>query len=220
MLDRIYIPGEKIMDSEGYVRGHGTYENNREYISTTYGKLEIINKLISVRPLHNLRYHPEIGDVIVGRITGIANKKWKVKINTITDTTLQLSSINLPGGIQRRKLESDEMRMREYFDLNDVLVAEVQKVNKNGMVSLHTRNDKYGKLKNGMLIEVPSHLVRHYPTHFLHNGAVLIILGINGYIWLATENKEEYIKMFRIANYIKESVKLMRIIDSNYLLTF
>lgn len=61
------------------------------------GVLEKVNKLISVRPL-KARYQGEIGDVIVGRITEVQQKRWKVDTNSKLDSVLLLSSVNLPGG--------------------------------------------------------------------------------------------------------------------------
>jgi exosome complex component RRP4 len=51
---------------------------------------------------------------------------------------------------------------------------------------LHTRSTKYGKLKHGMLVAVPSHLIKRLKHHFhkLPCG-VNVILGCNGYVWVA-----------------------------------
>ena len=40
----------------------------------------------------------DVGDVIVGRISEVGNKRWKVDVNAKQDAVLLLSSINLPGG--------------------------------------------------------------------------------------------------------------------------
>jgi exosome complex component RRP4 len=74
-----------------------------------------------------------------------------------------LSSVNLPGGVQvggftekkihswilnqRRKLESDELQMRGFFEEGDLLVAEVQAFFSDGAMSLHTRSLRYGKVR-------------------------------------------------------------------------
>ena len=83
-----------------------------------------------------------------------------------------LSSVNLPGGIQvtfffprripqifyllfftfttttkRRKLEADELQMRNFFEEGDLFVAEVQSLFADGAPSLHTRSLKFGKVK-------------------------------------------------------------------------
>ena len=47
---------------------------------------------------------------------------------------------------QRRKLESDELQMRNFFEEGDLLVAEVQAFFADGAMSIHTRSLKYGKV--------------------------------------------------------------------------
>nr|CAD7401036.1 unnamed protein product [Timema poppensis] len=61
------------------------------------GVVEQVNKLISVKPIKT-RYNGEIGDVVVGRITEVQQKRWKVDTNSRLDSVLLLSSVNLPGG--------------------------------------------------------------------------------------------------------------------------
>ena len=91
-------------------------------------------------------------------------RRWKVDANGRQDAVLMLSSVNLPGGVQvrtarntfvpkltsyflqRRKLESDELQMRNFFEEGDLLVAEVQAFFSDGAMSLHTRSLKYGKV--------------------------------------------------------------------------
>jgi len=113
-------------------------------------------------------------------------RRWKVDANARQDAVLMLSSVNLPGGVQRRKLESDELQMRNFFEEGDLLVAEVQAFFADGAMSLHTRSLKYGKLRNGQLVSVPPILIRRLKSHFcsLPSG-VDLILGLNGYIWIS-----------------------------------
>ena len=76
---------------------------------------------------HIIRYNPEVGDLVVGRISEVCvlssnagelfflsnvirhrnvsiskvgPKRWKVELNARLDGVLMLSSVNLPGGIQ------------------------------------------------------------------------------------------------------------------------
>jgi exosome complex component RRP4 len=84
------------------------------------GVVERVNKLVSVRPLKS-RYSGEVGDVVIGRILEIGNKRWRVDSNSKQDAALMLSSINLPGGIQRRKSENDELQMRNFFAEGEIL---------------------------------------------------------------------------------------------------
>lgn len=48
--------------------------------------------------MYDRRYIGEVGDVVIGRITEVGNKRWKVDANTVLDSALLLSCVNLPGG--------------------------------------------------------------------------------------------------------------------------
>jgi len=152
--------------------------------------IERVNKLVIVRAIKT-RYNPEVGDLVVGRITEVQPRRWKVDANSRQDAVLMLSSVNLPGGVQRRKLESDELQMRLFFEEGDLLVAEVQAFFSDGAMSLHTRSLKYGKLRNGQLVTVPPILVRRLKSHFVALPCgVDLILGLNGYVWVSKHVKE------------------------------
>ncbi|KAJ3377309.1 exosome non-catalytic core subunit rrp4 [Lobulomyces angularis] len=182
---KIVTPGEIITDDQQYMRGHGTYSNEENLVASLGGVIERVNKLISVKPLR-ARYNGEIGDVIVGRITEVQQKRWKVDLNARQDATLLLSSVNLPGGVQRRKTELDELQMRSFFVEGHLLSAEVQSFFQDGGASLHTRSNKYGKLRNGSLVTVPSALIKRSKSHFITLPCgVDLILGVNGYIWVS-----------------------------------
>lgn len=56
---------------------------------------------------------------------------------------------------QRRKLESDELQMRTFFEEGDLLVAEVQAFFADGAMSLHTRSLKYGKVRSRPIPPIP-----------------------------------------------------------------
>ncbi|KAJ1641733.1 Exosome complex component rrp4 [Coemansia erecta] len=185
LASRIVTPGTAITSDPAYMRGHGTFGENDTIYSSVAGAVERINKLVSVRPLKQ-RYSGEIGDIVVGRITEVGSKRWRVDVNSRQDGVLLLSSINLPGGIQRRKLESDELQMRTFFAEGDLVFAEVQSFFADGGLSLHTRSIQYGKLRNGQLVTVFPQLVPRSRSHFhtLPCG-VDIVVGVNGYIWVS-----------------------------------
>lgn len=130
----VVTPGESITSSKEYMRsvfptfqccpltinsGHGTYVEVDQVMAAVAGTIERVNKLISVRPL-NARYVPEVGDLVIGRIVEVGNMRWKVDANARQDAVLMLSSVNLPGGVQRRKIESDALKMREFLAEGDV----------------------------------------------------------------------------------------------------
>ncbi|KAJ9071152.1 Exosome complex component rrp4 [Entomophthora muscae] len=182
---KIVSPGDIITDDEAFMRGFGTYKDGEVIRSSVAGSVSVLNKLITASSFRG-RYNGEIGDVVVARITEVSQKRWKVDVNSRQDATILLSSVILPGGVQRRKSESDELKMRQFLSEGDLIVAEVQTINSENGLGLHTRSTKYGKLRNGQLVKVPSLLVQRSRSHFLVlSCGVSVILGLNGYIWVS-----------------------------------
>jgi len=188
----IVTPGDVITTNDaGFMRGHGTHGEGNKMVASVAGVVERVNKLISVKPL-KARYYGEIGDVIVGRILEVSQKRWKVDTNSRLDSMLMLSAINLPGGVQRRKSEADELQMRTFFSEGDVLSAEVQAFFSDGSMAIHTRSLKYGKLFNGTFLGVPPALIKRCKSHFhILPCGVEVILGLNGYIWVSQPKPEK-----------------------------
>ncbi|XP_044180679.1 exosome complex component RRP4-like [Acropora millepora] len=187
----IVSPGDVITEDTGYMRGHGTYIDGDKLIASVAGVVERVNKLICVRPFKT-RYNGEVGDVVVGRITEVGQKRWKVETFSKLDSVLLLSSVNLPGGELRRRSAEDELMMRHFLAEGDLISAEVQSLYSDGSLSLHTRSLKYGKLREGTLVQVPPSLIKRCKTHFLNFpcGAT-VILGNNGYVWICPLEEEE-----------------------------
>jgi exosome complex RNA-binding protein Rrp4 len=86
----LVVPGQPISTERGFLKGHGTYldgstgESNDDFdgpllIASVAGQIERVNKLISVKPAKS-RYMGEVGDLVVGRISAIDSKRWKVDI--------------------------------------------------------------------------------------------------------------------------------------------
>ncbi|KAH8719164.1 hypothetical protein GQ44DRAFT_742047 [Phaeosphaeriaceae sp. PMI808] len=192
-------PGEHITSDPQWMRGHGTYVPTGEttIISTVAGHMHKTNKLLSVQALR-ARYQPEIGDLVVGRIVSVQTKKWSVDIAAPMLASLPLSSINLPGGILRRRTAVDELNIRTFFAEGDLLVAEVQSLHQDNTASLHTRSLKYGKLRNGLftslagagggILSRKGGVVRSRRQVFTLNtaaGEIDVVLGVNGYIFIS-----------------------------------
>ncbi|KAI0472904.1 hypothetical protein GGR56DRAFT_697716 [Xylariaceae sp. FL0804] len=206
--DAIVTPGEVITEDSQWMRGHGTYTTTEPpaIVSSVAGTLAKTNKLLSVRPLR-ARYAPEIGDLVVGRVVEVQTRRWRVDVGATLLAQLPLSAVNLPGGIQRRRTETDELQIRTFLSEGDLLVAEVQQLFGDGGAVLHTRSLKYGKLRNGLFVAVTGvggggGVVRARRQAFTidagvgasahaHAGAddggdrIAVVLGVNGYIWIS-----------------------------------
>ncbi|KAK1504746.1 exosome complex exonuclease RRP4 [Colletotrichum tamarilloi] len=192
----IVTPGEIITDDPQWMRGHGTYitQNTTDIVSSVAGTVTRTNKLLSVRPLR-ARYTPEIGDLVVGRIVEVQAKRWRVDVGSSQLAILQISAINLPGGILRKRTDTDELQIRSFFAEGDLVVAEVQQLHQDGAASLHTRSLKYGKLRNGVFVAVTGTgggggVVRAKRQQWVMDAAhgaakVHVTLGVNGFIWIS-----------------------------------
>jgi exosome complex component RRP4 len=209
----IVTPGEVITsDSTQFLRGHGTYIDNRgRLVASIAGKVERVNKLISVRP-PKARYTGEVGDVVVGCVVEVLQKRWLVDIGGHQLSVLPLTSVNLPGGQQRRRTTEDQLQMRELYEEGDLISAEVQKFFHDGAASIHARSLNFGKLLNGQNIAVTPALVPQLKQHFvqLKDLGVDIILGKNGRVWI-TVSRESNLKHNDIRN-----VDLMRKMDQEH----
>lgn len=188
---QLVVPGDVVTSEPGTLKGKGVVEReDGKLVATMCGVVEHVNKLLYVRPLKQ-RYGGSIGDVVVGRIVEVQTDRWSVEIGTSQLASLSLGSIHLPGNIQRRRTDEDALKMREFFVEDDMISAEVQKVNDNGEVSLQTRNARYGKLQNGSLVNITSVYVRRQAQHLvtLPQIGVMVVLGCNGWIWICAPPK-------------------------------
>ena len=64
-------------------------------MASVMGSVEITNKLIMVKPLKS-KYTPQVGDIVVGRVQEIANKRWRVDIKASGYAYLSLNSTYIP----------------------------------------------------------------------------------------------------------------------------
>ncbi|KAI3395388.1 hypothetical protein diail_1379 [Diaporthe ilicicola] len=207
----IVTPGEVITTNPQWMRGHGTYtsaqqgggggdDDSTAIVSSLAGVISRTNKLLSVRPLR-ARYTPEVGDLVVGRIVEVQSKRWRVDVGSVQLAGLPLSAINLPGGIQRRRTETDELAIRSFFAEGDLLVAEVQQLYADGGAVLHTRSLRYGKLRNGVFLTVSGvggggGVVRsRRQVWTMEVGALQskidVVLGVNGYVWISKHVEDQ-----------------------------
>ena len=87
----------------------------------------------------------------------------------------------------------DQLQMRTLFQEGDLICAEIQNVHADGLISLHTRSLKYGKLENGQCLQISATLVKRLPQHFLSLPiGIDIILGKNGFVWLTRTIPSEW----------------------------
>jgi exosome complex component RRP4 len=186
-------------------------------VASLAGTVQRVNKLISVIPTSSSVYTGQVGDLIIGRITGVGGSRWKVSLTcshngSTREGQLPLSGVNLPGGVQRIRTSEDVLAMRSLYKEGDLVSCEVQNVQRDGTLILHTRSLRYGKLENGVLTTVPPGLVGRRKNHFAtieskvfqkegdnnsmdvdeDEGDVDVYLGLNGGIWIQRKVPSEW----------------------------
>ncbi|ELP89770.1 exosome complex exonuclease RRP4, putative [Entamoeba invadens IP1] len=206
--DKHVTPGDVVYYEEGCIPGNGISVKGQDYVSNVHGLVHRINKLVCVDPIRS-RYSGDVGDVIVGRIASIGQSAWRVDINAKNNAVLQLSSVNLPDGIQRRRTADDSLNMKSFFDVNELICAEVQAMSGQSGLQIHTRNERYGKLSNGMLLVVHPSLIKRCKSHIsFFNCGVKFICGMNGFIFITFGKEPEktnahFEKLSRVANCVR-----------------
>jgi len=201
----LVLPGQVIATSssdnenDGFLRGHGTYverdedSNTDRLVASVAGRVERVNKLISVFPVASSVYQGQVGDLVVGRVTSVQATRWKVQLTSVgREAQLPLSGVHLPGGAQRVRTAQDARDMRQYLQEGDLVSAEVHNVQNDGTLVLHTRSLRYGKLENGCLAVVPPALMERRKHHFVQLLGMTVLWGTNGYLWIQRSFPEEH----------------------------
>ena len=93
--DKIVLPGDLI--GENLTSGHGTYQLEGLIYASVAGVTHLEGNVIWVKPLKR-RYKPSSGEIVVGRVVNVDNKRWMVDINSYQHAILNLAATTLPGG--------------------------------------------------------------------------------------------------------------------------
>ena len=203
------LPGEPLPGAAGCMLGHGTRDDQTSGegpVATVAGRVERVNQLVRVAAVLGGRYRGEVGEVVIGQVTALQVRRWRLDVGATSDGVLQLSAINLPGGVLRRRTDLDALQMRKYFVEGDLVVCEVQSLHADGGLALHTRSLKYGKvslfsllffsflltgvrqLRGGTVVRLrPSQMGRASSSFAEVEGGdgdqLLLIVGANGLLW-------------------------------------
>ncbi|KAL0249547.1 hypothetical protein GEMRC1_004777 [Eukaryota sp. GEM-RC1] len=187
----IVTPGDLITTEEDYLRGHGTNLKDNHLTAALTGVVQRLNKLISVQP-YKSRYRGDVGDIVVGRVVEVANRRWKVDVGARQHAVLMLSAINLPSSEVRRRSALDELNMRKFYTEGNLITAEVQQIFHDGSLALHARR-RYGKLDNGVFCKVHPSLIKRSPIQLItfEELSLEVVLGRNGFVWIGPLITEE-----------------------------
>uniref|UniRef100_A0A0N5BRC3 KH_dom_type_1 domain-containing protein n=1 Tax=Strongyloides papillosus TaxID=174720 RepID=A0A0N5BRC3_STREA len=180
----VVIPGQRLNLDNDDIRGSGIIDINGVPVSTVCGVLNKVNKLVKVNPYGGV-YNGEVGDVVVGRVVEVQQRRWKLDISSRQEALLNFTNFQLPGVKNQRRSLNDELALQSLLVRGDLISGEIHSIYSDGTILLQTRSSKYGKLGKGVLVKVPFYLVTRSKTHlFKHEKGVSFVFGCNGNIWV------------------------------------
>ena len=187
MERKIIIPGEMIIEGEGYLPGEGTEKRNKGIYALKYGLAEETNNLIKVISLSGV-YNPRRGNVVIGQVEEITFNGWIININAPENAFLSLMEV--PRYVNKDGLD-------EIMDIGDMAVVKIWGINKRG-IDVSLKSIGLGKIDEGIIMEVNPHKV---PRVIGKEGSMIklikdntgcnITVGQNGLIWIKGNKVED-----------------------------
>lgn len=203
--NKLYIPGENIELKQDALHGHGIIKKDNllfeKYIVTSFGTISKINKLVLLNPIFRTKYKPAIGDMIIGVIEKVGNKRWFLDINSIK-CILNTSAIIQPSS----DIKTDII-MRDHLNIGDIIICEVQKIGKS--ISVHTHQQNYGK-REGILLRVPVFMIINSFIFESIKKDFKVIIGLNGLILISGINNNKKDKIIKYIKLCREEIKIIK----------
>jgi len=206
---KIVIPGEVVGNSKSGRAGYGTYFDGDKIVSTFLGILREIKGYLSVVPLAGI-YVPDVGDKIIGVIISVQKFGWIVDINSPWKGFLSLSE-----GVDQ--FVDKRVDISRFFDVGDVIYAEVQDVRRGADIQLSMKSPIARKLRGGMLTKITPSKV---PRLIGKSGSMIdmikektktvIRVGQNGIVWLNGEDTRKAVNAVKV---IDEKSHVMGLTD-------
>jgi exosome complex component RRP4 len=153
------------------------------YVASVCGHVERVNKLVSVIPT----------PPIVPRACGkrlwdeswrsghtLESSDWRL----VSDRSLPLSGVHLPGGVQRVRTQEDSREMDCCQERRPSHCRSSQHASRWNTHATYKIIEAYGKVENGCLVSVPPSLIARRKNHFCDIDDITLLLGMNGSFWI------------------------------------
>jgi len=81
-----------------------------------------------------------------------------------------------------------------------------------GSMSLHTRTNKFGRLRGGTLVQVAPGLIKRLEQHIiaLPELQAELVIGLNGYIWVSAMDKSNSPKCREIVAIVRNAIVVLK----------
>jgi len=180
----IVIPGEEIAKGMDFLPSLGTFRDGESIYSNKLGLVEVRQHVVKVIPLKGY-YSPQRGDVVIGVIKHVGFSGWTVDIGAPFDVTLPV------GEAVRERVELLRSDISRYFEIGDIIIANVFNVTKSKIIHLSMRDYGLKKLRDGLVMKIsPSKVPRLIGKSGSMVGMIKeyskceINVGQNGFVWV------------------------------------
>ncbi len=186
---QIVVPGTLIAEGNYNVIGPVEREGNK-YYALTVSLVELKPEGIKVTPLSGV-YFPKVGDLVIGKVIEVTPVGWFIDINSPYRAFLSLKEgVNEFVDITRTDLS-------KYYDEGEYILCKIINVSKRGIVHVSTKETKFRKIKEGLIISITPSKV---PRVIGKGGSMVkmikevtgaqVIVGQNGRVWIRAESPE------------------------------
>uniref|UniRef100_H2ZLP5 RNA-binding domain-containing protein n=1 Tax=Ciona savignyi TaxID=51511 RepID=H2ZLP5_CIOSA len=144
------IPGERLCSSEQYQAGRGTYVRHGSVFATLAGRVERRKEsgdnllLIHVQSVHSQQLVPEIGAIVICKITQLSSSYAKCKILSVRGSYLNTSFRGMIRKEDVRSTNRDKVEIYKSFRPGDVVVAKVLSLGDASCYLLSTAENELG----------------------------------------------------------------------------
>ncbi|MAG52353.1 MAG: RNA-binding protein [Nanoarchaeota archaeon] len=179
----LVVPGEVLVEGMEYLPAGNVFRDKDKIIANTIGLVSIDNRLIKLIPLTGF-YTPKKDDVVIGKVENITFSSWFMDIGCSNLAMLSLKEATSEY-IERGA------DLGKFYNFNDVVVARVINVTKDGSIDLSMKGPGLMKLSNGRVVNVTPSKV---PRVIGKQGSMISMIkektgckmtvGQNGKIWI------------------------------------
>ncbi len=203
----VVVPGQLLAEGR-YRSSTGTYEDSGKVFSALVGLAELRGNTIKVVPLQGV-YMPHEGDLVIGTIVSVGSNNWRLDIGGPYQASLHANNA------LKRPYDED---ITKYYDVGDVLVAEVIAFDRNNGPFLSLKGRGLRRLTDGMILQIsPAKIPRvigrrgSMITMIKDRLKIQTVVGQNGRIWIKAPDIETMrlaIKAFKMVEEQSHTSKL------------
>lgn len=186
----IVVPGQDVAAGIDFLPGNGVFREGDKLVSTKVGIVNISGRLIKIIPLAG-KYLPKIGDIVIGKVSGMGFSGWRINIGWPFDANLSLRDAS-------SEFIEKNADLSRYYNYGDYVVTQITNIASAKVIDLTMKGPGLRKLGPGRLVNVTSSKV---PRVIGKQGSMInmikdatgckISVGQNGVIWLVGENAEK-----------------------------